>query len=89
MGWNIDPDGLVDLLESLRDRYPDQPLMITENGAAFPDVVGEDGVVHDADRTDYLRKHFVAAHRANDAGVDLRVYFVWTLMDNFEWAYGY
>jgi beta-glucosidase len=89
MGWNIDPDGLLDLLTALKDRYPQQPLMITENGAAFPDVVSEDGRIHDEERTDYLRRHFAAAHRAIEAGVDLRGYFVWSLMDNFEWAYGY
>jgi beta-glucosidase len=89
MGWNIDPDGLLDLLTALKDRYPQQPLMITENGAAFPDVVSDDGRIHDEERTDYLRRHFAAAHRAIEAGVDLRGYFVWSLMDNFEWAYGY
>jgi beta-glucosidase len=89
MGWNIDPDGLFDLLSALKDRYPQQPLMITENGAAFPDVVADDGRIHDDDRIDYLRKHFAAAHRAIEAGVDLRGYFVWSLLDNFEWAYGY
>jgi beta-glucosidase len=89
MGWNIDPDGLFDLLSALRDRYPQQPLMITENGAAFPDEVADDGRIHDDDRIGYLRKHFAAAHRAIEAGVDLRGYFVWSLLDNFEWAYGY
>jgi beta-glucosidase len=89
MGWNIDPQGLTDLLVSTSERYPDLPLMVTENGAAFPDVVGEDGVVHDADRVDYLRRHFAAAQDAIARGVDLRGYFVWSLMDNFEWGYGY
>ncbi|HEY0259743.1 MAG TPA: GH1 family beta-glucosidase [Lacisediminihabitans sp.] len=92
MGWNIDPSGLHELLTSLRDEFPGQPLMITENGAAFPDVVSldEDGpAVHDADRIDYLRRHVTAAHRALQEGVDLRGYFVWSLMDNFEWSFGY
>jgi beta-glucosidase len=89
MGWNIDPAGLTDLLVSLSERYPDLPLMVTENGAAFPDVVGDDGVVHDADRIDYLQRHFAAAQDAIARGVDLRGYFVWSLMDNFEWGYGY
>jgi beta-glucosidase len=62
--------------------------MITENGAAFDDRV-EDGRVHDAKRVDYLHRHFVAAHRAMAQGVDLRGYQVWSLLDNFEWAYGY
>ena len=66
--------------------------MVTENGAAFDDVVTEtpDGpAVHDLDRIDYLRRHFTAAHRAMQRGVDLRGYQVWSLLDNFEWGYGY
>jgi beta-glucosidase len=92
MGWNIAPDGLEELLVSLHDTYPDQPLMITENGAAFDDrvVETEQGkTVPDADRTDYLNRHFTAAHRAIARGVDLRGYQVWSLMDNFEWGWGY
>lgn len=89
MGWNIAPDGLEDLLLSLHEQFPDQPLMITENGAAFDDVVSPDGSIDDAQRVDYLRRHFTAAHRALRAGVDLRGYLVWSLLDNFEWAYGY
>ncbi|PWC03928.1 GH1 family beta-glucosidase [Agromyces badenianii] len=92
MGWNIDPSGLEDLLVSLSERYPELPLMVTENGAAFRDVVvdGPDGpAVHDEQRIDYLRRHFTAAHRAMARGVDLRGYQVWSLMDNFEWGYGY
>ncbi|MGN6443926.1 GH1 family beta-glucosidase [Amnibacterium sp.] len=88
MGWNIDPAGLTDLLVSLHETYPDLPLMVTENGAAFPDVV-EDGAVHDRDRIDYLRRHLAAAQDAIARGADLRGYFVWSLMDNFEWALGY
>ena len=92
MGWNIDPSGLEDLLVALHEAYPSLPLMVTENGAAFDDVVTEepDGpAVHDAERVDYLRRHFTAAHRAMGRGVDLRGYQVWSLMDNFEWGYGY
>jgi len=88
MGWNIDPAGLTELLVSLRE-FPDQPLMVTENGAAFDDVVTPDGRVEDAARVDYLRAHITAAHRALELGVDLRGYFVWSLLDNFEWGYGY
>ncbi|QTX04472.1 GH1 family beta-glucosidase [Agromyces archimandritae] len=88
MGWNIDPSGLEELLVGLHERYPELPLMVTENGAAFDDVV-EDGAVHDAARTDYLRRHFTAAHRAMGRGVPLTGYQVWSLLDNFEWAYGY
>ena len=93
MGWNIDPAGLEDLLVSVHERWPLLPLMVTENGAAFADevVAGPDGrpAVHDVDRTDYLHRHFVAAHRAMARGVDLRGYQVWSLLDNFEWGYGY
>ncbi|MDQ4137869.1 MAG: GH1 family beta-glucosidase [Actinomycetota bacterium] len=89
MGWNIAPDGLEELLVSLKEQFPSQPLMITENGAAFPDRVDEDGRVHDVERVDYLRRHFTAAHRAIARGVDLRGYQVWSLLDNFEWGYGY
>jgi len=88
MGWNIAPDGLEELLVSLGEQFPALPLIITENGAAFDDVV-TDGQVHDPERVDYLRRHFTAAHRAKARGVDLRGYLVWSFMDNFEWSYGY
>lgn len=89
MGWNIEPQGLVDLLLELHERYPDLPLMITENGAAFDDEVAPDGRVHDARRVAYVHDHLEAVGQARDAGADVRGYFVWSLMDNFEWAYGY
>lgn len=92
MGWNIAPDGLEELLVSLHEQFPGQTLMVTENGAAFPDRVAltEGGKrVPDADRVDYLNRHFTAAHRAIRRGVDLQGYFVWSLLDNFEWGYGY
>jgi beta-glucosidase len=89
MGWNIDPDGLVDLLTSLHETYPDQPLAVTENGAAFDDRLSADGRVHDADRVSYLHDHIDAVGAAIAAGVDVRAYFVWSLLDNYEWAWGY
>ncbi|MGW0504254.1 GH1 family beta-glucosidase [Micromonospora sp. NPDC003241] len=89
MGWNIEPAGLTELLLRLHREYPDLPLMITENGAAFDDVVSPDGAVHDDRRVDYLRRHIAATHDAMAAGADVRGYFVWSLLDNFEWAYGY
>jgi beta-glucosidase len=88
MGWNIAPEALEELLVSLSEEFPKLPLMITENGAAFDDVE-IDGRVHDTARIDYLRRHFTAAHRAKARGVDLRGYLVWSLLDNFEWSYGY
>jgi beta-glucosidase len=88
MGWNIAPEGLENLLVSLHEQFPETPLMITENGAAFEDEV-RDGAVHDTERIDYLRRHFTAAHRAMARGVDLRGYLIWSLLDNFEWGYGF
>jgi beta-glucosidase len=88
MDWNIAPDAFEELLVDLGAQFPQMPLMITENGAAFPDEVVA-GRVRDPRRVDYLHRHFVAAHRAMARGVDLRGYLVWSLMDNFEWAYGY
>ncbi len=89
MGWNIDPQGMTDLLVELHERYPDQPLMITENGAAFDDEVSADGRVHDENRVSYLARHLEAVGVAMDAGADVRGYLLWSLMDNYEWAYGY
>ena len=89
MGWNIDPTGLTELLVGLSERYPGLPLLITENGSAFDDRVDTDGRVRDAERTDYLRRHLGAVADALDAGADVRGYLVWSLFDNFEWAYGY
>ncbi|MBB1483301.1 beta-glucosidase [Tessaracoccus sp. MC1865] len=89
MGWNIAPEALYELLLSLNRQFPGLPLMVTENGAAFDDVVADDGSVPDVERLDYLRRHFAQAHRALNEGVDLRGYFVWSLLDNFEWGYGY
>jgi beta-glucosidase len=88
MGWNIAPEALEQLLVSLSAEFPILPLIITENGAAFDDVE-IDGRVNDDKRIDYLRRHFTAAHRAKARGVDLRGYLVWSLLDNFEWSYGY
>jgi beta-glucosidase len=89
LGWHIDPSGLEELLLRLGREAPGVPLAVTENGGAFPDVAGDDGSIDDADRIAYLEGHLGAAARAVAAGVDLRAYFVWTLLDNFEWAEGY
>ncbi len=89
MGWTIEPGGLAALLLRLREDYGDIPLYITENGAAFCDYADPTGAVRDPERIDYLRGHFAAAHAAIAQGVNLRGYFVWSLMDNFEWAHGY
>jgi beta-glucosidase len=89
MGWEIDASGLYDVLTRVARDYDAPPLYVTENGAAFADVVDADGRVRDPQRVEYLDGHFRAAARAIADGVDLRGYFVWTLMDNFEWAWGF
>jgi beta-glucosidase len=88
MGWRIEPATFTDLLLRLHEDHPGLPIVITENGAAFGDPVGDDGVVHDVDRIDYLRSHVAAVHDAIQQGVDVRGYYAWSLMDNFEWAWG-
>ncbi|MFI6875412.1 GH1 family beta-glucosidase [Streptomyces sp. NPDC050400] len=89
MGWSVDPTGLNELLLRLDADFPGLPLMITENGAAFDDYVNPQGEVNDPDRIAYLEGHLAAVHRAIQAGVDIRGYFLWSLLDNFEWGYGY
>ncbi|GAA3592093.1 GH1 family beta-glucosidase [Klugiella xanthotipulae] len=89
MGWTVDPSGLEELLLAIGNEWPAQPLMITENGAAYNDVMSADGSVHDPARIDYLRRHLAAAHRAIERGVNLTGYQVWSLLDNFEWSFGY
>jgi beta-glucosidase len=89
MGWPIDPRGMTELLLRLSRDYPDVALYVTENGAAYPDVVSEDGGVHDEDRIGYLHQHLSAVADAITAGADVRGYYLWSLLDNFEWSYGY
>jgi beta-glucosidase len=89
MDWEVYPAGLYAVLKEFHDRYR-LPLYVTESGAAFPDPAPDDqGYVPDWERLTYLQSHFGAAHRALCEGVDLRGYFVWSLMDNFEWGFGY
>lgn len=89
MDWEVYPAGLTETLLWLRDRYGNPPLYITENGAAFDDPLPCGGEVADPDRVAYLRAHLRAARAAIAQGVELRGYFVWSLLDNFEWAQGY
>lgn len=89
MDWEVYPEALYELLVRLQADYDVPKPYITENGAAYRDVPGPDGQVDDPDRLSYLKRHFVQCHRAIQAGVPLAGYFVWTLMDNFEWAWGY
>ena len=89
MGWSIDARGMTELLLRLARDYPGLDLYVTENGAAYPDVLTEDGAVHDDDRIAYLHAHLSAVADAVEAGAPVRGYFLWSLLDNFEWSYGY
>ncbi|MEU7137561.1 GH1 family beta-glucosidase [Streptomyces sp. NPDC046261] len=89
MDWSVDPTGLYDLLMRFAHEAPGLPLIVTENGAAYDDKPGADGTVHDPERIAYLHAHLEAVLRALTDGADVRGYFLWSLLDNFEWAYGY
>jgi beta-glucosidase len=90
MGWEIRPASFTDTLVAINNRYPNHPpIYISENGAAFVDTVESDGSINDRERTEYIQEHLAAVAEARNAGVDIRGYFVWSLLDNFEWAYGY
>jgi beta-glucosidase len=90
-GWEVYPQGMTDTLLWVKNRYGNPPVYITENGAAFPDpaTVPEPGGIDDPLRVDYLRGHIAAVRAAIAQGADVRGYFVWSLLDNFEWALGY
>jgi beta-glucosidase len=88
MGWDVIPEGLTATLQRVARDYPVSSIYIMENGAAYPDSV-VDGRVHDGERAEYIDRHLRACHSAVSAGVPLRGYFVWSLLDNFEWAWGY
>ncbi|MEO8972603.1 MAG: GH1 family beta-glucosidase [Ktedonobacteraceae bacterium] len=89
MGWEVYPQGLHTLLSRMHNEYHVPAIYITENGTAFPDTLSANDQVHDPRRLNYLREHFLQAQQAISEGVPLLGYFVWSLMDNFEWAVGY
>ena len=89
MDWEIYPDGLYKLLTRIQEDYDPPELYVTESGIACPDRIDADGRIQDEERIEYLRSHFSAAHRALQEGVKLKGYYVWSLIDNFEWAHGY
>ncbi|MEU6108834.1 GH1 family beta-glucosidase [Streptomyces albidoflavus] len=89
MDWEIEAGGLEELLLRLTREYGAQSIYVTENGSAFPDTVAPDGSVHDPERTAYLQDHLAACARAARAGAPVDGYYAWSLLDNFEWAYGY
>jgi Beta-glucosidase/6-phospho-beta-glucosidase/beta-galactosidase len=89
MDWEVYPDSLRRLLVRLADDYAPSAIYVTENGAAFGDVRGHDGEVHDLERTAYICDHLDAVRLAIADGVPVKGYFVWSFLDNFEWGYGY
>jgi beta-glucosidase len=89
MGWGINPPGLTAVLLDIKNRFGNPKLYITENGCALADTPNPDGFVADWGRVNYLRDHLNAAHAAIQAGANLQGYYAWSLMDNFEWAWGY
>jgi beta-glucosidase len=89
MQWAVDATGLRDVLSRLGREHPDLPLIVAENGAAYDDYVDPTGRIRDTERIDYVRSHLAEVRRAIAEGVDVRGYFVWSLLDNFEWSYGY
>ena len=88
MNWDITPQGLENVIRQIRE-YTDLPLLVAENGSAWPDEVAEDGGVHDQNRIDYLNSHLDVVKECNKKGLNVWGYFAWSLMDNFEWAEGY
>ncbi|TWD84358.1 broad-specificity cellobiase [Kribbella amoyensis] len=89
MGWPIQPSGLRDILQAINDLAPELPLYVTENGSAYPDELTADGTVEDVERQQYLEQHVAISAEVVAAGLPLKGYFAWTLLDNFEWAWGY
>lgn len=89
MDWGVDPRGMYGVLTRLAAEAPGTDLYVTENGAAYPDELGPDGRVRDTERVDYLRDHLLAVRAAVRTGAPVKGYFAWSLLDNFEWAWGY
>ena len=88
-GWEVSPQGLVDLLTRIQRDYNPAVIQLTENGSTFEDELTPEGRVHDKERLSYLQRHLAALRQAMDAGVPVKGYFAWSLLDNFEWAEGY
>ena len=88
MGWPVQPDGLYDLLVEFEARLRQSRRLIAENGAAYDDEVDADGQIHDAERVAFLKDHLAAVARAIDDGCNVKGYLCWSLLDNFEWAFG-
>jgi beta-glucosidase len=88
MAWPVQPDGLYDLLMEFKRDYGNPAVFIAENGAAYDDQVAPDGQVHDSDRVEFFRDHLREVARAHADGANVKGYLCWSLLDNFEWAYG-
>lgn len=89
MGWEVYPEGLYDLLLRIEQDYDPPAVFITENGAAYDDQVSSGGLVDDRERMEYIRAHLIQLHRAMQDGVEVEGYYLWSILDNFEWAFGY
>lgn len=89
MGWPVTPAGMYDQIRFWTEAYKVKNMVITENGSAWPDVLDHSGRVHDDKRCDYLVRHLAQVHRAVESGAPVSGYFAWSLLDNFEWSYGY
>ncbi len=89
MDWEVHPDSLTELLNRLHYEYRPPKIYVTENGASYADAPNEEGCVKDTRRLEFLREHYIATYRAIQQGVPLAGYFVWSLLDNFEWGEGY
>jgi beta-glucosidase len=89
MGWEVYPDALRELLVRVAKDYEPKAIYVTENGAAFGDIRGHDGGVHDPERTAYLQNYIAAVSRSIAEGAPVKGYFVWSMLDNFEWSHGY
>jgi beta-glucosidase len=89
MGWPIQATGLRDILVTINKLAPELPLYVTENGAAYPDPVTDDGGIEDDERLDYIKQHIAVCEDLVAEGFPLKGYFVWSLMDNYEWAWGH
>jgi beta-glucosidase len=89
MGWPIQARGLRDILVTINKLAPDLPLYVTENGAAYPDELTVDGTVEDHERQTYFEQHIAVCREVVSEGLPLKGYFAWSLLDNFEWSFGY
>ena len=89
MGWEIVPDAYYDQIMDLKNNYGNPDIYLTENGAAYPDLIEKNGEINDSDRIDYFKKYLSAVKKSIDDGAKVKSYFAWTFMDNFEWALGF